>query len=169
MLRLVGKLLRRLPLLAMPLYTLYRLTLSRFTVGAVGVLFDEDGRVLLVEHLFHRDFPWGLPGGWINRGEMPQAGVERELSEELNLATQAVHPVMVWRSPIWKNHIDMAFLMELDPATDPNAIQLSVELDSFGWFALDNLPRIEANHRRVILQAQIIRQQQMAHLAQQGE
>lgn len=168
MLRLAGKLLHRFPALAIPLYTLYRLTIGRFTMGAVGVVFDDDGRVLLVEHLFHRDFPWGLPGGWIDGGELPQDGVERELHEELGLITQAIQPVMVWRSLLWRNHIDMAFLMKLDPTTDLNAIRLSAELVTFGWFALDDLPRIEANHRRVILQAQTIRQQ-LADLAQQGE
>lgn len=167
-LRLVGRFLKRFPKFAMPLYTLYRLTLGRFTIGAVGVLFDADGRVLLVEHRFHRDFPWGLPGGWIERGEVPQTGVERELYEELNLTVQAILPVMVWRSAIWKNHIDMAFLMNLQAPNAPYAIRLSVELASYGWFALDDLPRLEANHRRVILQARAMQQQQAA-LAQQGE
>jgi 8-oxo-dGTP diphosphatase len=54
-------------------------------VGAVGAVFDDTGRVLLVEHVFRTDFPWGLPGGWIERGEDPRETVRREVEEELGL------------------------------------------------------------------------------------
>ena len=42
-------------------------------VGAVAAIFDDAGRVLLVEHVFRTDYPWGLPGGWVSRGEPPSA------------------------------------------------------------------------------------------------
>jgi 8-oxo-dGTP diphosphatase len=57
----------------------------RQAVGAVGVIFDDLGRVLLVEHVFRTDFPWGLPGGWIEKGEDPRDTVRREVEEELGL------------------------------------------------------------------------------------
>ena len=57
----------------------------RHPVGAVGVIFDARGRVLLVEHAFRTDFPWGLPGGWVERGEEPRETIRRELREELGL------------------------------------------------------------------------------------
>lgn len=60
----------------------------RQPAGAVGVVFDHEGRVLLVEHVFRTDFPWGLPGGWIERGEDPQQTVRREIEEELGLRVE---------------------------------------------------------------------------------
>lgn len=168
-LRMVGQFLVRVPVLAKPMYSIYRAFLARFTVGAVGVLFDDDDRVLLVEHLFHRDFPWGLPGGWIERGEMPQHGVEREWHEELNLTVEAQYPVMVWRSPIWKNHIDMAFLMRTAQHSKHDAIQLSAELNDHKWYALDQLPRLDPNHRRVIIEAHALLQRELMYEAQQGD
>jgi 8-oxo-dGTP diphosphatase len=54
-------------------------------VGVVAAVFDDRERVLIVEHAFRTDFPWGLPGGWVERGEDPRAAVERELREELKL------------------------------------------------------------------------------------
>ena len=59
--------------------------IPRQHVGVVGALFNEAGQVLLVEHVFRPHFPWGLPGGWINRGEDPAKAVQREFEEELGL------------------------------------------------------------------------------------
>jgi len=57
-------------------------------VGAVGAIFNNAGQVLLVEHVFRPDYPWGLPGGWVNRGENPAYTVQREIKEELNLTVE---------------------------------------------------------------------------------
>ena len=61
------------------------LFIPRQHVGVVGALFNEAGQVLLVEHVFRSHFPWGLPGGWIGRGEDPALAVQREFVEELGL------------------------------------------------------------------------------------
>jgi ADP-ribose pyrophosphatase YjhB (NUDIX family) len=62
-----------------------RIVAPRHPVGAVGAVFDDAGRVLIVEHAFRTDFPWGLPGGWVERGEDPRDTLTRELQEELAL------------------------------------------------------------------------------------
>jgi 8-oxo-dGTP pyrophosphatase MutT (NUDIX family) len=55
----------------------------RHHVGAVGVVFNNKGEVLLVEHVFRPNYNWGLPGGWVERGENPADTVRREFGEEL--------------------------------------------------------------------------------------
>jgi 8-oxo-dGTP pyrophosphatase MutT (NUDIX family) len=65
-----------------------KLLAPRNYVGVVGVVFDQGGRVLLAEHVFRTDFAWGLPGGWLERGEDPTRAVQREIEEELNLKVQ---------------------------------------------------------------------------------
>jgi len=62
--------------------------IPRQHVGAVGAIFNDKGQVLLLEHVFRPQFPWGLPGGWLNRGEDPAHAVVRELKEELGLAVE---------------------------------------------------------------------------------
>jgi 8-oxo-dGTP pyrophosphatase MutT (NUDIX family) len=54
-------------------------------VGVMAAVFNDSGRVLMVKHVFRPDYPWGLPGGWIERGENPVLAIQRELKEELNL------------------------------------------------------------------------------------
>ena len=61
----------------------------RQRLGAVGVVLDGEGRVLLARHALRPHVPWGLPGGWIERGEDPADGVRRELYEELGLRVEA--------------------------------------------------------------------------------
>ena len=59
-----------------------------YDVGAVGAIFNHAGQVLMVEHVFRPDYVWGLPGGWVNRGENPAYTIEREVKEELNLTVE---------------------------------------------------------------------------------
>lgn len=57
----------------------------RFMVGVVGVIEDGDGRVLVVHHTYRHDYPWGLPTGFLEHGEQPDAALHREVLEETGL------------------------------------------------------------------------------------
>jgi ADP-ribose pyrophosphatase YjhB (NUDIX family) len=81
--------LQRFALLRWVLRLGVQLFVPRQHVGAVGAVFNQAGQVLLVEHVFRPNFPWGLPGGWIGRGEDPAKAVEREFREELGLQVNA--------------------------------------------------------------------------------
>ena len=63
--------LQRFPPLRWGLKLAVWLFAPRHQVGAVGVVFNNAGQVLLVEHVFRPDYNWGLPGGWVERGESP--------------------------------------------------------------------------------------------------
>lgn len=62
-----------------------RVVAPRNIVGVMGAIFNDSGQVLLVEHVFRPQQPWGLPGGWVERGEDPAYCLKRELVEELNM------------------------------------------------------------------------------------
>lgn len=136
--------LRRFPWITAGLYRIWRVFQSRYTIGVVGVLFAPDGRVLLVEHVFHPKHPWGLPGGWVNRREDPAVAVEREFMEELSLTVEA--STVLLAEFHHGNHLDMAYL-----CTSSGEIgTLSYELLAYDWFERDNLPSLHEFHRNAL-------------------
>lgn len=53
------------------------------TASAAAVIRDEQGRVLIVNPVYKER--WNLPGGHVEKGELPTAALRRELREELGL------------------------------------------------------------------------------------
>jgi len=124
-------LLQRVPWIGYPAQALYRLTRPWVSVGAVGAIFNERGELLLVEHVFHPLFPWGLPGGWMNRNEEPDETVRREVLEETHLRVEIVKPLMIARTTFLPAHLDVGYLCSVIDET--SEIHLSSELLSYQW------------------------------------
>ena len=66
-----------------------------FLVGVVGLIRDDEGRVALFHHTYRKKFPWGLPGGWLKKGEQPDSGLVREVFEESGLRIEVESPWIV--------------------------------------------------------------------------
>lgn len=137
--------LRHRPWLMAALYRMVRLFQTKYTVGVVGVLRDENGRILLVEHVFHPLHPWGLPGGWVNRREDPASAVERELAEELGLHVKARQVLLAEFHHGY--HLDVAYACTTD---EQDITHISHELLGYRWFSPDDMPPLHVFHRRAI-------------------
>lgn len=145
----LARLLQRFAWIGWLVQRIMRLIQPRWTAGVVGVLLDDQtGRVLLVEHVFHPSKPWGLPGGWIARGEDPARTVEREFLEETGLRVRAVYPLVIQRCPVMRGHLDIVYRCVLDG--NSQAIQLSGELLSYQWARCDGLPPLAPFHQTAI-------------------
>ena len=82
------------------------------TVAAGVLLFDEQGRVLLVDPTYKPG--WEFPGGVVEPGEAPaQAGV-REGAEELGIGLRAAPKLLVvdWESPVPPGYGGLRFLFD---------------------------------------------------------
>ena len=62
-----------------------RLAEPTYTLTAGVVVVDERGHVLMARHVFRTGSGWGIPGGFVERGEQPEDAARRELREELDL------------------------------------------------------------------------------------
>jgi 8-oxo-dGTP diphosphatase len=125
----------RLPLV----YTLLRLSLRvvapRHRCGVGVVVFDADGRILMLRHVFHPKAPWGLPGGIMERREAPEVCIKRELREETGLEVDLGPVVLVYREPNL-DHIGIVYTARILPGP----IKLSSEIIEARWYDPAELP-----------------------------
>ncbi|MSQ87032.1 MAG: NUDIX hydrolase [Alphaproteobacteria bacterium] len=95
----------------------------KFNVGAVGLFLTPDQRVLVLKHVYRHAYPWGLPGGYLQRGESAEVGILRELFEETGLKAVidrvlCVEDVDRWqREVVFVGHIDPAQMQHLNHET----------------------------------------------------
>lgn len=134
-----------------------RMNVARHRVGVAGVVFDASGRILLLEHLVRQRFPWGLPGGWVDRRESPADALRRELREEVGLEVEPGEVLLVEsyggeRGMITPASIAIAYLCE---ARDTSAAKpRSREILSLEWREpADAGDQMIAFHRRAIAAA----------------
>jgi ADP-ribose pyrophosphatase YjhB (NUDIX family) len=118
-------------------------------VDVRGALFDQAGRVLLVQE--KRDGCWTLPGGWADALDPPAVAAEREFAEEAGLTVRATRLAAVHDGSRHNGHgaspwhiYKLLFLVEqVDPGQQPVA-GLDEETTDVGYFALDQLPALSS-------------------------
>ncbi|MCU1394288.1 MAG: putative hydrolase [Ilumatobacteraceae bacterium] len=108
----------------------------KFTSGSAAVIFNGAGELLLVRERFRDRQAWGLPGGYMKRGETHDANVRRELREELLIDVDSL--AFVGFFPQERiDHIDALYTVTLEPTIVPRAGR---ELQEVRWFRTGALP-----------------------------
>jgi 8-oxo-dGTP pyrophosphatase MutT (NUDIX family) len=154
--RRIAALFQRYPGFATFAHDVYRLSQPKFTVGVVGVILNARGQILLVEHVFHA-IPWGMPGGWIDRGEDPADCAPREIREELGMEVTLGDLILVRLTLRGVRHLDFAYLCH--PQGDATVGALSPELLGYRWFDLDEVPPLVEFQRIVVEKLRRVRPQ----------
>ncbi|HKP36347.1 MAG TPA: NUDIX domain-containing protein [Pyrinomonadaceae bacterium] len=130
-----------------------RLGQHRFTVTAGALVFDDENRILLLEHVFRPDSRWGIPGGFLNKGEQPDVAVRRELKEEVNLDVSDVQFLFARTLPR-PRQVEIYFRCKPNGVPSPS----SFEITKAGWFGIDDLPPdLSEDQRRIIKRALEVR------------
>src|ERR1700730_5148570 len=119
----------------------------RFTVTAGAMIFDDEGRILLLDHVFRPDSGWGIPGGFLSRGEQPEAALRRELREEIGIEVDDVEMLFVRTLPR-PRQIEIYFRARAIGRPEP----CSFEIKTAGWFSLDDLPSELSKDQRCLIQ-----------------
>jgi len=125
-----------------------QMVLSRPTPYAVGdaAIVDDAGRILLIQRADNRK--WAMPGGALEVGETPAAGVEREVREETGVRCRATALVGVHDSrlcgtlsPFQLYH----FLFLCQPIDDADFGNGSHRHEVLGvhWFDRAELPTVD--------------------------
>jgi len=58
---------------------------DKFMIGVSGVIFNNEGKILLLKHRFWKKDSWGLPSGYTKKREKFEDGIKREVEEETKL------------------------------------------------------------------------------------
>lgn len=117
--------------------------------GVTAIVFDDDGRVLLGQRADTGH--WTLITGMLDPGEEPAIGAAREVLEETGVAVRIESLVAVHsKDAIEFPNGDKCQFMDLvfrGHAVSGEAVVGDDESLAVGWFALDELPDLEAAHQ----------------------
>lgn len=105
-----------------------------FTVSAAGIITNENGQILLLNHFLRPVSGWGLPGGFMDAGEQPEETLRREIREETGIELSDIRMV---RTRTLHRHIEIIFAA--NGIGEP--VVKSREITELGWFDLDNMPK----------------------------
>src|ERR1043165_2050412 len=78
----------------------------KFTVSVTGIVTNDKGEVLLLDHVLRPRSGWGPPGGFIDRAEQPEAALRREIKEETTLD---LADVRLLRARTFRRHVEIIF------------------------------------------------------------
>lgn len=107
---------------------------QKFLVGVVGVVLNDAGQILLLKHTYRGKYQWGLPSGWLKRGEQPMDAMKREIKEETGMDVEVIKPLIVSGDDQWPR-VDLIFLCSLINGT----FSASEEVSSARFFPLDGV------------------------------
>ena len=118
-------------------------------VGAMALIQDDQGRILVLEHTYRREVPWGLPGGWLKHAESPESGLAREVFEEtgLNVKVGSLLAADFWGS----SQLDLLFRCTVESGT----YQSSDETGRHRWVLLSQLPELLPNQLALLRKARL--------------
>ncbi len=115
-----------------------------FMVGAMALIQDEQGRILVLEHTYRRKVPWGLPGGWLKHAESPEAGLAREVLEETGLR---VRVETLLAAGFWDgSQLDLLYRCVIESG----AYSGSDETRRHRWVLPADLPELLPNQRAML-------------------
>ena len=128
---------------------LVRIGQRRFTVTVGALIFDNEGRILLLDHVFRPDSGWGIPGGFIDGGENPESALRRELKEEI--AVEVAEAQLLFARTLGRpKQIEIYFRARISGTPVPS----SFEIKRAEWFKVDGLPPdLSKDQQRLIQRA----------------
>ncbi len=114
--------------------------------GAVSaIILDEDDQILFLRRSKTDDFmpgSWDIPGGGLDYGEEPEAGLRREVMEETGLKIEILEILTV--STYFMGEVQRIEITYLCNAIDEHRLKLSSEHTDYAWIWAGESERISS-------------------------
>lgn len=140
--KIIGKIWRKSPRFARAFAV--RLSQETFTVSVGAIVTNDEGKVLLLDHVLRPASGWGIPGGFINKGEQPAEAVKREICEEIGLE---IEDIKLLKAHTFKRHVEVLFRAK---ARGEGKVK-SLEIREVKWFAIDEMPEEMSRGQKQII------------------
>lgn len=118
-----------------------RLTQATFTVSVAAIVVNENGEVLLLDHVLRPASGWGFPGGFLDVGESPEDAIKREVCEETGVELK---DLVIGRVAVLGSHVEIIYFAK----ARGDARVLTSEIYRLGWFAASDFPQGMNNAQR---------------------
>jgi 8-oxo-dGTP diphosphatase len=93
---------------------------------------------------------WDLPGGFLEPGEHPEAGVVRELREETGLEVRPLRLIGIYMD-VYGEDGDPTMSLTYECAVVGGQPRADDDVLEIGWFGPDDLPPIAFEHAQRVL------------------
>ena len=105
-----------------------------------GALFDARGRVLIAQRPpgKHMAGGWEFPGGKVEPGEEPRAGLVRELREELGIDVHEAAPLIAYEHQYPQRRVLLDLWVIIRYSGEPRPL----DAPALQWAAIDDLERV---------------------------
>ena len=123
---------------------LIRGTQAKFTVSTAAIITNAARQVLLLNHVLRPYSGWGLPGGFVSRGEDPDVAIRREIREETGIDLDDLE---MFRIRTIDRHVEVLYTAI---AVGEPSIR-SREILDLGWFDLETMPEDMSNAQKAVI------------------
>ncbi len=113
-----------------------KLVRPRFRAAVAALIFDEQGRVLLLRHTY-RKFEWGIPAGSLEYREQPADAILREFKEETGMQIE-IEKLLRVVSAREDRHLTVVYLCKIVGGE----FQPSHEISEMRFFDVNDLPKM---------------------------
>jgi len=120
---------------------------DKFVIGVSGLVLNEDGCVLLLRHRYWAGNLWGLPSGYMRKGETVLEAISREIMEETGLRVEVGQLLNIDSG--YRLRIGLTYLATI--IGDGELILDNGEVLEANFFPFDDLPEgLIDSHREII-------------------